>query len=89
LTKPPILYSLKLILHPVVNRLWLLIVLKAWRYSFFQIVLGKRWRLWVPIPSIATHLDKPFVAPGVDWKSKLTELMEKQDVGAHTSGMNQ
>lgn len=80
LTKPSVLYSIKLILHPVVNRLWLSIVLKAWRYSFFQIALGKHWRLWVPIPAVATHLDKPYVAPGVDWKAKIAELLEKQDV---------
>jgi hypothetical protein len=74
LTKPPILYSIKLFLHPVVNRLWLLIVLKAWRHTFRQIILGKRWRLWVPIPSVATHLDKPFVAPGINWEKHIAEL---------------
>ena len=48
------------------------IVLKSWLYCWRQIVFGKRWTLWVPIPAIATHLDCHALSPNVDWR----ELMQ-------------
>jgi hypothetical protein len=32
-------------------------LVKAWRYGFGQNLLGARARLWVPMPSLALHLD--------------------------------
>jgi hypothetical protein len=43
------------------------IVLKSWLYCWQQILFGKRWTLWVPIPGIATHLDCNALSPNVDW----------------------
>jgi hypothetical protein len=40
---------------------------RAWRVNWKQILFGKKWKLWCPIPSIATHLEKDFLAPGVNW----------------------
>lgn len=43
------------------------ILIKAWLYCWPQILFGKRWRLWSPIPTIATHLDARLLARGVVW----------------------
>lgn len=46
---------------------------RTWRYNFKQILFGKKWNLWCPIPSIATQLEEPSLAPNIDWKSIFTE----------------
>ncbi len=46
---------------------------RAWRYHWKQILFGKKWKLWSPIPSIATHLEKNHLAPTIDWKKKFKE----------------
>jgi hypothetical protein len=43
------------------------ILVKAWVYGWRQILFGKKLRLWVPIPAIATHLDTKALSPSVDW----------------------
>jgi len=49
------------------------IVAKAWLYCWRQILLGKKLKLWVPIPAIATHLDTRSLSPGVDWRGLIAE----------------
>lgn len=43
------------------------VFLKSWRYSFIQHIFGKKWTLWVPIPTIATHMEKEDVSPTFNW----------------------
>jgi hypothetical protein len=42
----------------------------AWRYAWRQILFGKRRTLWVPAPSLATHMEIGGLAPGVDWEKR-------------------
>lgn len=39
----------------------------AWQFCWRQIVFGGRWNLWVPIPSIATHMERNYIAPTFWW----------------------
>jgi hypothetical protein len=39
----------------------------AWRHCWRTILFGPRRTLWVPEPSLATHLESTGLAPGVDW----------------------
>jgi len=39
----------------------------SWMFGWPQILAGQRRKLWVPSPSIATHMEQKFLAPGVDW----------------------
>ncbi len=43
------------------------IIAKAWLYGWRQIVFGKRMKLWVPVPAIATHLNSQALSPTIDW----------------------
>lgn len=43
------------------------VIAKAWWFGWRQILLGSRYTLWVPVPSLATHLEPNSLAPGVDW----------------------
>lgn len=47
------------------------VVAKSWIYGGPQIVFGKRYRLWAPIPGVATHLDANRLGPARNWKSLL------------------
>jgi len=49
------------------------IILKSWIFCWRQILFGKKWQLWIPVPGIATHLDSKALSPNVDWRA----LMEQ------------
>jgi hypothetical protein len=40
----------------------------SWLYGWPQILSGPKRKIWVPNPSIATHTEKRFLAPGIDWQ---------------------
>jgi hypothetical protein len=49
-------------------------VIKAsYFHSWRQIFSGKRWKLWSPVPSIATHMDSNFLSPNVNWLKIIEE----------------
>jgi hypothetical protein len=59
------------------NPLFCKIVLKSWLYFWRQILFGKKWNLWVPVPAVATHLDSNALSPEVNWRV-LMEQVRKQ-----------
>jgi hypothetical protein len=71
--------------HLFRNPFFCKIVLKSWLYFWRQILFGKKWRLWVPIPAVATHLDANALSPNVDWRV----LMEqgKEAVGSSSTAV--
>ena len=58
------------------DHLWKAVV-KTWRFGLRQILLGRRWKLWYPVPSIATHMDSSGMAPGIDWESYWRETLKQ------------
>jgi hypothetical protein len=40
----------------------------TWAKCWKQILFGEKWKLWVPIPSIATHMEKKFLSPCIMWE---------------------
>lgn len=52
------------------QREWFLfeIISFAWLFCWWQILLGKRWKLWAPKPTIATHMNSELMAPNINWK---------------------
>ena len=48
-------------------------IVKSWLYCWRQILFGRKWSLWAPIPGIATHLNSEAMSPNVDWRA----LMEQ------------
>ena len=46
---------------------------KAWIYTPVQALIGRKYSLYTPIPSIAQHLDNQCMAPGIDWDLKFNE----------------
>jgi len=52
------------------------IIVKAWLHCWRQILFGKRLKLWVPVPGIATHLDAHSLSPGFDWQHLMLQSFE-------------
>lgn len=43
---------------------------RAVKFSFFRLLFGKRYKLWSPVPALATHMETVTVSPGFDWKKE-------------------
>lgn len=44
---------------------------RAWRHGWRQHLAGRKWNLWAPVPSLATHMESTGIAPGFDWEASL------------------
>jgi hypothetical protein len=49
------------------------IIAKAWYYCWPQILFGKRYKLWIPIPAFATHMLSKYLAPAISWQKEIAE----------------
>src|SRR5690242_18505821 len=58
-------------------------IVKAWIFCWPQILFGKRVRLWVPVPGIATHLSAGLLSPGVDWLALMRGKAQAQEAPEH------
>jgi hypothetical protein len=52
------------------------ILARAWLQGWRQILFGRKWNLWTPIPGIATHLDSGGIPSSVDWLAEITKQIE-------------
>jgi hypothetical protein len=68
LTKQHVLNPYDLLAQPFIcpYRGWSLAC--AWYFNWRQILFGRRYVLWIPVPSLATHMAAPYLAPHVDWE---------------------
>ena len=53
-------------------KLWL----KTWFWGYRRILFGKAFKLWEPLPSLATHIEAPCLAPVVDWNAEFRHVQE-------------
>ncbi|MFX1308523.1 MAG: glycosyltransferase family 2 protein [Promethearchaeota archaeon] len=51
-------------------------IYKAWRHGWKQILFGKKWNLWCPMPTIGTHMEKEHLSPIIDWDTIFTKEIE-------------
>lgn len=45
----------------------------AWFYGWRQVLFGRKWCLWAPVPTIATHIDAGYLSPGYDWRGLVAD----------------
>lgn len=67
LTKTGIFNPLMFVKSLFKYRYWAACVFLAWVFRCRQILFGPRYTLWVPSPSVSTHMIAGDEAPGVDW----------------------
>lgn len=44
------------------------VITLSWIKGWKQILIGRKYKLWQPIPSIGTHMEHVSLAPNVDWR---------------------
>jgi glycosyltransferase involved in cell wall biosynthesis len=40
---------------------------KTWRWGYRALLFGRRYRLWTPLPALATHMESSCLSPLIDW----------------------
>lgn len=77
LTKQDIFNLFKIFMFRFRNRGIFDIYFRAWRFNWRQILFGNTWKLWCPIPSIATHMERRVLAPTIDWDEMFKKTLDK------------
>lgn len=54
----------------VSNRMYFNMFYWTWIHCWKQILFGNKRKLWVSIPSIATHMEKKFLSPCIKWEEE-------------------
>ncbi|TAL68590.1 MAG: glycosyltransferase family 2 protein [Bacteroidetes bacterium] len=67
LTKYKLYNPLNLIKYLFIDKRMMKVFIKGWIHNWKQLLFGKKWKLWVAVPSIATHMDSRHLAPSIDW----------------------
>jgi hypothetical protein len=49
-------------------KLWVM----TWMWGWRKLLFSKSYRLWVPIPTLATHMEAGCLSPLVDWRSAIS-----------------
>lgn len=49
------------------------IVAKAWYHCWSYILFGRKRNLWIPIPSLGTHVEEKYLAPIIDWRQVMPD----------------
>jgi hypothetical protein len=52
------------------NKFHARIAAKMWIHGTTQHLFGKKFKLWSPLPSIATHMESNYLAPTINWNKK-------------------
>lgn len=55
-----------------------LMTLKMYTFALRQLLVGKSYKLWSPIPSIATHMAESYFAPGIDWQTLIDQYSQNE-----------
>jgi hypothetical protein len=62
-------YNLLIIIKSMfADRKFFVVYAKAWLYTPLQLLFGRKYSLWCPLPSLATHLERTGVAPVIEWE---------------------
>lgn len=85
LTKKRVFNPFKFIRWLIERPFWSASILYAWYYCWRQVLFGRRYTLWVPHPSIATHMVAGLEAPGIDWERAFQKQISNALPSAETN----
>jgi len=57
--------------------------LKTLRWGYGQVAFGRRYRLWAPMPALATHMESSCLSPLVDWHSQFESSETLNTTGSY------
>ena len=68
LTQKLTLADLRIYWHDTLHfKIWL----KTLFFGFFRLLFGRYYRLWMPTPSLSTHMESTRLAPLIDWPARI------------------
>ncbi len=70
LTKKRVFNPVKFLSWLVPHRFWSGSIALTWYFCWRQLLFGRRYTLWAPHPTIATHMVAGLEAPGIDWQKE-------------------
>jgi hypothetical protein len=50
--------------------------IKTWRWGFTDVLFGRRYQLWVPMPSLGTHMESTRLSPLIDWPARFRDAKD-------------
>jgi hypothetical protein len=50
-------------------------LLKAWYFGWWQILFGRKYKLWSPMPTVGTHMEGISLSPGFNWDEKFRKYL--------------
>ena len=53
--------------------------LKIWRWGYAALLFGRRYRLWTPLPTLATHMESSCLSPSIDWPSVFRSFEDERE----------
>lgn len=68
LTKHHVFNLYDLVSQPFISRYRGASLAFAWFFNWRQILFGRRYSLYMPVPSLSTHMDAALLPPYVDWQ---------------------
>jgi hypothetical protein len=60
------------------------LIANSWRHAALQNLFGPKWKLWAPRPTVATHMEREGLAPGVNWQDEAARLMAEIGLSTKT-----
>ena len=75
LTKKRVFNPVKFAKWSMTKRYWAGSIFLAWYHCWRQILFGRKYTLWTPYPSIATHMVAGLEAPDVNWQKEFQKLL--------------
>lgn len=53
--------------------------LKVWRWGIPSLLTNRRYQLWSPLPTLATHMESTCLAPLVDWQTAFEHFARQRE----------
>jgi len=73
LTKKHVFNPINFARWAISHRFWAGSIFYAWYFCWRQILFGQKYTLWIPQPSIATHMVAGMEAPGIEWQKEFKQ----------------
>ncbi|MBU6408793.1 MAG: glycosyltransferase family 2 protein [Verrucomicrobia bacterium] len=81
LTKIRIFNPFKFMQWSLPHPYWAFSMVLSWRYCWREILGSRRYTMWIPNPSLATHMSAGLEAPGIDWQEEFRRQSSATETG--------
>ncbi len=52
---------------------------RTWQYGLGRILLGRRYTLWAPMPTLSTHMESTCLSPLIDWQQEFLRFQQASE----------